>query len=115
MGFARPRRGVGEDARNKVGHRRGITKSERSPVFGGLFAFWGSGYEVVLHGATCDKNVWNILHCAGFAQTRRAESRTSGVKLVIAGVLIESTQRLLRTFFWCCDLASNSDDKDNVG
>ena len=36
--FAQPRRGVGQDARNKVGHRRGIIESER-----------------LLHGRPCDK------------------------------------------------------------
>ena len=46
--FAQPRRGVGQDARNKVGHRRGIIESER-----------------LLHGRPCDKNVWNVFELRG--------------------------------------------------
>ena len=63
----------------KVGHRRGIKKSERPPCFlGWPFCFLGSGNEVLLHGKPCDKIVGNILNCG--TQARRVEARMPGVK-----------------------------------
>ena len=70
-GFARPKGGR-QDAWNRVGHRRGITKSERPPVFwGGLFAFWDSENDLIAHGKPCDKIVWNNFALRGVCAARR--------------------------------------------
>ena len=54
----------GKDAWNKVGHRRGIIKSERPPVLGGLFAF-GVPAMRTCTWQPCDKNVWNVFELLG--------------------------------------------------
>ena len=71
-GFAQPRRGVGQDAQNKVGHRRGIIKSERPPVFGWPFCFGVPVMKYFCMVQHVTKTSGTFLHCAGFAQTRRA-------------------------------------------
>ena len=58
----------------KVGHRRGITKSERPPVFGWPFCFLLPGNDLLLHGSHVTNNVWNILSCAADPKGERQDA-----------------------------------------
>ena len=55
----------------KVGHRRGIKKSERPPVLGGLFAFRDRRMTYLHMANHVPKLSGTILHCAGLTQPRR--------------------------------------------